>query len=432
MTENILRTSERNLFKRCQWQWERSYVDRLAPKRQESVALWFGTGIHLALEHYYIPGTKRGTNPVETWNKYVDESTADTRYINTEHNGDSTFAVEARELGAAMLQSYVEEYGDEEWMDVLATELDFQVGVKHKSFYPLTRGVGVDMENYVTKTTDKTAYVGSIDLVYRDTRDGKVYLADHKTARALGSSNTQYLPLDDQAGTYYAVAITVLRDKGLIGPKERIHGIVYNYLVKAMPDTRPVNADGYATNKPKKEHYVTQLAEHGISTQKVNYAAPKRSDYLAALEKAGIEFPKSAKMADLASLCEQHDVHVETAKTVKDMTVSEMEAEAEKAGITVYGDVSSSQPPKRFERKIVRKNPQQQNRQIRRMSEDLTAMSLVRNGVVPATKTPTRECSFCPFVDICEIDEKGMDYSELARDLFTTWDPYATHRKALQ
>lgn len=369
MSETVmLRTSERNLFKQCQWKWAREYLDRLKPKQQDSVALWFGTGIHLALEHYYITGTKRGADPVETWNNYVDETSGNTTYINAEHGGDSSFAVEAKELGAAMLRSYLDLYGDEEWMDVIATEFPFQVGVKYDERFSdrTERNVGV--------------YVGTMDLVYRDTRDGKVYVMDHKTAKQLGSGNTQYLRLDDQAGAYYAVAATVLREKGLIGPKETISGIVYNYLVKAMPDTRPQNAEGYYTNKPKKDHYLQQLPEHGIEVD--------------------------AKM-----------------------TVKKLEALAEEAGITVYGDVSATQPPKRFDRKVVLRNARQQRRQIQRMSEDLSAMSAVRNGVQPVTKAPSRNCTFCPFVDLCEIDEDGGDYSDMAEQLFTTWDPYEAHRK---
>ena len=42
-----LRTSERTTFKRCLWQWDRNYNDRLRPIR-EAPALRFGTLIHKA------------------------------------------------------------------------------------------------------------------------------------------------------------------------------------------------------------------------------------------------------------------------------------------------------------------------------------------------------------------------------------------------
>lgn len=415
----VLRTSERKQFKECQWKWERNYIDRLQPKHDSGTALWFGTGIHLALEKYYVPGTARGEDPVATWERYVSETRGDTNYVNTYHDGDSTFAVEALELGSAMLRTYVEHYGSEEWMEVIATEYDFQIGIKYDNY----THSGVEK--------DKAAYVGTMDLVYRDLRDNKIYVMDHKTARALGSSNTQYLPLDDQAGAYYAVAVTALRRKGLIGDNERVSGIVYNYLVKSLPDTRPVNPEGMATNKPKKEHYLSQLAEAGVDTTIEDYAKPKKSDYVNVLEALGVEFKKSDPVQILSELAEAQKVEVRGEKKLREMSLKELEEAAEAAGVEVYGEVSSSQPTKRFDRVIVRKNPKQQNRQIRRMSEDLTSMSLVRNNLLAATKNPTRDCTFCPFQELCEIDEQNEDYSDMVEQLYTTWEPYKTHEEAL-
>lgn len=415
----VLRTSERKQFKECQWKWQRNYIDRLQPKHDSGTALWFGTGIHLALEKYYVPGTARGEDPVATWERYVSETRGDTNYVNTYHDGDSTFAVEALELGSAMLRTYVEHYGSEEWMEVIATEYDFQIGIKYDNY----THSGVEK--------DKAAYVGTMDLVYRDLRDNKIYVMDHKTARALGSSNTQYLPLDDQAGAYYAVAVTALRRKGLIGDSERVSGIVYNYLVKALPDTRPVNPEGLATNKPKKEHYLEALTKADVPTTVTAYSNPIKKEVVDALNAAGVEFELSTPISDLKLLADQRGVEVKGKAKERAMTIPELEEAAEKAGITVYGEVSSSQPTKRFDRVIVRKNPKQQNRQIRRMSEDLTAMSLVRNNLLAATKNPTRDCTFCPFQELCEIDEQNEDYSDMVEQLYTTWEPYATHEEAL-
>lgn len=368
---NYLRTSERNLFKRCQWAWERNYIDQIEPKQRHSQALWFGTGIHLALEKWYIPGTKRGVHPVETWNQYCDESAADTDYINTYVDGDFSEAIKARDLGVGMLNAYLEEYGDEPWMDIVSPELTFQVPLTH----PNWKGEGGSAKREPGKTT----YVGTFDLVYRDTRDGKLYVLDHKTARALGSSNTQYLPLDDQAGAYWAMAVYTLREQGLIGGDEILTGIVYNYLVKVKPDERPKNKDGFATNLPQKKHYLAALS------------------------------------------------HLNIEKLDK-LKVDELKCKAEEHGIEVFGEVSSRQPGKAFERVVVRKNPRQQTKQIRRMIQDLESMSLVRNKVVAATKSPAKECSFCPFRDICELDEAGRDYSDMKEMLFTSWDPYSAHR----
>jgi hypothetical protein len=70
---------------------------------------------------------------------------------------------------------------------------------------------------------------------------------EHKTASSL--PNTGYLELDDQAGTYFMLAENTLRHKGLIGEKEKLEGVMYNYLRKALPDDRPQNAQGQYLNK---------------------------------------------------------------------------------------------------------------------------------------------------------------------------------------
>lgn len=381
-----LRTSERNLFKRCQWAWERSYIDRLKTGQRESIALWFGTGIHLALENWYIPGRKRGTDPRETWRDYVNNSRGNTEWVNTYHDGDFSEAVSALELGEDMLTQYLDEYGTEEHLEVISAEQTFQVPVKHKSWKSDDRTDDLLGEHCNYQVDDVTTYVGTFDMVVRDHRDGKLYVWDHKTAAQLGSSNTQYLPLDDQAGAYWAIATYTLRKQGLIGPKEAISGVVYNYLRKAKADTRPRNADGYCTNKPQKKHFVEALTEKGI------------------------ESPDEKKPLDK-------------------LTVAVLESLAEEHKIEVFGEVSASQPPKNLDRVTVFRHRQQMRSQIERIQDDLEVMSLVKNNLVPTTKTPTRECGFCEFREICELDESGKDYSDFAEQIYTTWDPYAAHRE---
>lgn len=377
--KKYLRTSERNLFKRCQWAWERSYQDQLSLKTRESLALWFGTGIHLALEEWYVPGTVRGRDPRKTWTEYVNKSRGDTDYVNTYRDGEFDEAVSALELGLDMLTQYLEEYGNEEHWEVISAEQTFQVPVKHNEWVPFGMEIG---EKRATSTT----YVGTFDLVVRDLRTSKLYIVDHKTAAQLGASNTQYLPLDDQAGAYWAIATYTLRKQGLIGPKESIEGVIYNYLRKAKADTRPKNAKGHSTNKPQKKHYVEALTHKGI------------------------ESPDEKKPLDK-------------------LTVAVLESLAEEHGITVLGEVSSSQPPKNLDRVIVYRHRSQMRSQIERIQNDLESMSLVRNNLLAATKTPTRECGFCEFREICELDESGKDYDDFADQIYTTWDPYAAHRE---
>lgn len=326
------------------------------------------------MEAYY----RDGLNPVTAWVNYCQKSQASTAFISTYEGGDYEAAVEAQELGTGMLTAYMEHYSDD-YIEPIAVELPFSVNLGHLAYSTTIPGVAGEVS--VDKVTSR--YVGTIDLIFRDKRDGKVYLMDHKTAKALGSANTQYLPLDDQAGAYMAFATKILREKGLIEEKEKVAGIVYNYLVKRMPDIRPTNEQGFACNKPQKRHYIAAFESAGIT---LDVAASK------------------LKVADLEAIAEQHD-------------------------LTVLGEVSQQQPLPMFDRVVVRKTPHQMAKQVQRAKDDLQSMSLVYNNVMAPTKTPTRNCGFCPFNMICETDENGLPYDDMVEAGYETWDPYQSHEE---
>jgi hypothetical protein len=202
----------------------------LVPKGESPDALWFGIGVHIALAEWYQKGFKRGPHPAKTFAEWAKD---EERWLRaSQPHGESEWYdepkyVDAVELGTAMLEGYVEEYGKDKQWEILAIEQSFRVNVTHHG-----KLVAV--------------FASTFDGVERDASDGEVYLLEHKTA---GQISTAYLELDDQAGSYWAVATAILRAKGILGPKEHIAGIVYNFLRKSMPDDRPVNAEGMRLNQ---------------------------------------------------------------------------------------------------------------------------------------------------------------------------------------
>jgi hypothetical protein len=70
-----LHNSDRGSFLRCRryWDWSSPARNNL-PLRADihgiNPNLWFGTGIHWALEQYYQPGLRR--DPVEAWTTWFD------------------------------------------------------------------------------------------------------------------------------------------------------------------------------------------------------------------------------------------------------------------------------------------------------------------------------------------------------------------------
>lgn len=364
----LLRTSERAAFQRCIWRWWMGYRQGLATIDSASkTALWFGTGVHIALAKWYTgPGLKRGAHPAETWSAW---SLGELQYIKTQARRDNGIIEEtlvpARELGLAMLEGYVQKYGkDDNWW-VIEPEHAGQINVMDPHDPALLLLI----------------YAFTYDLVYRDLKDDWIKLGEHKTAKAI---QADHLPLDRQGGSYWAIATNELRASGLIKPKESIRGIEYNFLRKSLPDSRPTDAQGYATNTPNKSHYLEALA--GYSTQDLGKL-------------------KLDELAEMASL-----------RKVK-----------------VTGDRSKRQPSPLFVREFVRRTANQRAAQIRHIQDEALHMAYVREGYLPLTKNPTRDCQWdCDFYNMCMLDEAGGDWREYRDNVFVVRDPYSDHRKSTE
>ena len=359
-----IRNSERGTLAKCPQRWWWAWREGLVPK-ETAKPLWFGTGIHLALAHYYGPGKKRRKDFIDVWRQYADE---EAEYVRVNLGGlDEDVWMEARQLGEIMLSGYVKEYNHDRHWDVIATEQSFEVSI------PYLNGDGHFILN------------GTFDGVYRDKNDNKIKLMEHKTA---GTISTGHLPMDNQAGTYWMVAQTVGRDQGWLGPKENISEITYNFLRKGMPDDRPKDAKGYATNKPTKQHYIDALDEY-VEWEVARTGRPK--------------YP----------------------------TVEVLEAMAADHGLVVLGDRSKNQPARLFERHPVRKTPAQRRKQLERMQDDVELMKMYVDGRLRITKHGGRDtCPFCPFKEMCELHETGADWERFKQALYRPTDPYADHRKS--
>ncbi len=228
----IIRTSERKSFKRCPQQWWWGWREGLRLQGPENINLWFGAGIHLAMADWYIPGKVRGVDPRETFEKFVKDETRKMKISFKDEFGKwEADYHDAGVLGEDMLTEYLDEYGHDEHWEFIAPEQKFSVVLNHP-----TRGKVV-------------RFVGTFDgCMINHEEDGQIELLETKTAKSI---STVWLELDDQAGGYWAVATDTLRAQKLIGPKDTIVGIQYNFLRKAMRDDRPRNGAGEYLNKDR-------------------------------------------------------------------------------------------------------------------------------------------------------------------------------------
>lgn len=363
----IVRTSERGALRRCPQSWYWAYrMGLTAPDGMVPDYFWFGIGIHEALAQWYKKGLRRGQHPARFFDKWAGE---EIRYIKTYLDEedkewyDQVKYEDAHDLGIRMLEEYIEFYGKDPTWDVIATEQGFKVKIK-------------------AADTPIAYFASRWDLVYRDLEDGQVYLGEHKTA---GSISLAYLALDDQAGAYCAVANSLLRANGTLGPNERIAGITYNFLRKAPADDRPQNEQGEYLNNPTKEHFVAALT--GID----GWTVPQ----------------------------------------LKKMTVDELDSVAAANHVLVQGEVSKRQPPPKFVREIVDRTPAQNRTQMERLAAEVQIMNGMRDGTIPIIKHTSKDCVRCVFFEMCQLHERGgTAWQTMARSVFRRQDPYADMRKS--
>ena len=96
--------------------------------------------------------------------------------------------------------------------------------------------------------------------------------------------------------------------------------------------------------------------------------------------------------------------------------------------LTVFGEVSKNQGSPLFWREVVRRNKANRANQMRRMADEAEMIALARGGLIPILKSPGDHCNWCPYTDLCDIDEDGGDTETFIKDVFKYEDPYGDHR----
>lgn len=251
-----LSTTERQEFKECRRRWDFASLSRqgLEPNRP-AVALWFGTGIHHALELWY---SGQETDIAKAWLDWYDTELARLEESQTSLWDEQKKALEeTRDLGQKMLEGYeiwasVEDYKPQfGFKKVLYTEREFAVYVpdEHGQAYRFTDGKGQEWEIWL---------VGRLDMVVEDF-DGRVWVLDHKTSK--DRLDEDILILDDQMTMYLWAAQQILQHP--------IEGCYYNVLRKKLPVVPQVLASGKGLSKAKSidttyEVYLQAIEDNGF------------------------------------------------------------------------------------------------------------------------------------------------------------------------
>lgn len=362
------------------WQW--SWQEGLVLRRNFPDARWFGTGIHLALaERYRYPGLRRGKNVLKVWRDYVNGEVVKIRSTSDDDVPESEW-YDAQELGEIMLGGYLDLYGmDERWYNV-AVEQTFEVQIPD----PRINQGNWQLEDGTPPPL--VIYNGTFDGVRRDEwNDGALWLWENKTAAQI---RLGHLSLDDQAGSYWAVAPDWLNAQG-IKFNGKFDGIMYDFLRKGKPDTEKTRDNqGRIRNKPNKANFV----------EAINQAL--------AIERAEWDENVTDKMS-LVVLAER----------------------AEAMGLTVLGDISKVQGSPLFVREEVWRTYAERKTMIKRIQNEALHMEAMRTRQLPLYKSPgMNTCGGCDFKNLCELHEQNADWKEFRAEMYDKRDPYLAHKSA--
>lgn len=210
----VLRTSDRILFKRCRrlWGWM-SHLRQGRSLKESADYLWFGTGIHYALEDYH--GLNLYGHPAQAFQAFEMASIlAGTR--------PGTWQ-EHRELGIALMHYYADE-----WL-AHRPALDTYVDEEGRPQVEVNGAIDLGVR---TKDGRKVMYGFTIDRVIVD-EWGRLWIVEYKTTKVV---RIYHFDVDDQI-TAYCWAAWKLYGRP-------VAGVVYQQFAKRLPTLPKILASG--------------------------------------------------------------------------------------------------------------------------------------------------------------------------------------------
>ncbi|MCA1799955.1 MAG: PD-(D/E)XK nuclease family protein [Actinobacteria bacterium] len=217
MPQNV-HTSDRINFKRCRRKWDMTSPLRqnLRSKSEASMPLWFGSGVHYALEDYH--GYNRFGSPVEALRAYHKA------FVKGQLSMPEDAEATIEDLGVNMMEYYLEWEERSSQFRTLWVDGVPQVEVTFE--YPLE-----DFEGDVR-------YKGTLDRVMLDKFD-RLWVRDYKTAAQF---DTNKLELDPQVTAYLLFANQIY--------DAEFEGMAYLQLKKSYPKPpKPLATGGLSMNK---------------------------------------------------------------------------------------------------------------------------------------------------------------------------------------
>lgn len=272
-----IHTSDRANFKHCRRYWDWASPARSNLRQKQSIyginlPMWFGTGVHLALELFYDPTFSR--DPVEsfrTWWEYQTKggfvpalhhrfakglpiTWQDNKTLMCRVTGlldllpdPSLEELEIHlELGVGMLTFYKEYANVHDNFAVIAAEHDFSIPLLHENGKPVQQTFY--LEEDAGAYYKPVHYRGRLDVIIQDLESGRYGVMDHKTAaKAEGEQYVRKLEKDEQVTSYMWAAEREAEMYDL--EYKKIDFTLYNTLWKGFP--RPPSITAATKNFPQ-------------------------------------------------------------------------------------------------------------------------------------------------------------------------------------
>lgn len=273
-------------FLRCRRYWDWSSPARLNLRRRVDINgvnpnLWFGTGIHYALEMYYNPYLQR--DPVEAWLEWyhlqweggiVTENWLELTYdAHPEYIGepvgednDNVVLYKIRGLRDIHPNPDPEEFEGYKQLGVGMLNFYKEYAAKNDNFVVIaaesTFSIPLGFERVDTRE-ESPNYGKLVEVHARGKRDAIIYyphlerfgIMDHKTAATMEEEYFVKLENDPQVSTYMWASQmeAILHDL----PYTRIDRCLYNVLRKAYPKPPTILKDGISPSVNRKDECTT-------------------------------------------------------------------------------------------------------------------------------------------------------------------------------
>lgn len=314
-----IHTSDRGTFKMCRrrWNWSSPTRHNLIPKPRIygiDHRLWFGTGIHYALQHYYDPRLRQ--DPVVTWESWFElqwkgglvsrnelKEFNDRKPVPTTSGAyqvqgledllpdvDTDFWFELKDLGIGMMKFYKEYAPSRDNFSVISVEHDFSVPIVDEAGYPFywedTRKMPDHwLEEFESRSVPENAYgplwkmeyspisheykilkqvhaKGRQDLIIMDLETGRFGIIDHKTTARVEEDYPKFLELDEQCTTYLWAGQEEAKLHDL--EYQKLDFVIYQQLFKNYPKPPTMTQRGLPSINRQEEGTTAELFEKCI------------------------------------------------------------------------------------------------------------------------------------------------------------------------